>query len=110
MPHLRWITSRKHPGAVFLKAKGRDNFVCKFYEGKEKEARMMFRAPDAYQVLRTIRNRLKAGQAPTNENTLAYLEKLLESVDLSPAEREVERQRREDLRNNFCDDVLPLQE
>ena len=36
---LQIIQSPKHPGAVFLKVHGsKDDFVAKFYPGKEKEA------------------------------------------------------------------------
>lgn len=38
-PKLQRVTSPKHPGAIFFKVYGtKDDFLCKFYPGKEAEA------------------------------------------------------------------------
>jgi hypothetical protein len=41
MVKLQRITSPKHPGAIFFKEWGtKDNFIAKFYPGKEREAEL----------------------------------------------------------------------
>ena len=47
------ITSPKHPGAIFFKRKGtKDDFICKFYPGKDTEAKIFTSAMDRYVAVR----------------------------------------------------------